>query len=57
MAVEMFAKNLMKAGQEFIDNPMENPFIPSWNRVVSAIPDIYERLHKAVEEDNKEFSQ
>lgn len=55
-AVEMFAKNLMKAGQEFIDKPMENPFIPSWNRVVSAIPDIYERLHHAVEEDNKEFS-
>jgi len=56
MAVEMFAKNLMKAGQEFIDNPMENPFIPSWSRVVSAIPDIYERLNEAVEEDNKEFS-
>jgi glucosyl-3-phosphoglycerate synthase len=56
LAVEMFAKNLMQAGQYFLDNPMENPFIPSWNRVVSAIPDIYERLHKAVEEDNEEFA-
>jgi glucosyl-3-phosphoglycerate synthase len=56
LAVEMFAKNLMKAGQEFLEKPMENPFIPSWNRVVSAIPDIYERLRSAVEEDYKEFS-
>lgn len=57
MAVEMFAKNLLKGGQEFLDKPMENPFIPSWNRVVSAIPDIYERLKIAVEEDTKEFSE
>ncbi|MGH1485212.1 MAG: glycosyl transferase [Cellvibrionaceae bacterium] len=56
LAVEMFAKNLMAAGQEFLDKPMENPFIPSWNRVVSAMPDIYQRLREAVEEDNKEFS-
>lgn len=56
MAVEMFAQNVMKAGQEFLDKPMENPFIPSWNRVVSAMPDIYNRLLSAVEEDHKEFS-
>jgi glucosyl-3-phosphoglycerate synthase len=55
-AVEMFAKNIMRAGQDFLDNPMENPFIPSWNRVVSAIPDIYDRLRHAVEEDYKQFS-
>ncbi len=56
LAVEMFCKNIMTAGQEFIDNPMESPFIPSWNRVVSAVPNIYERLRHAVEEDHKEFS-
>ncbi|MFT7223753.1 MAG: glucosyl-3-phosphoglycerate synthase [Cellvibrionaceae bacterium] len=55
MAIEMFAKNIMKAGQEFLDKPMENPFIPSWNRVVSAIPDIYQQLIDAVEKDHKEF--
>ncbi|MBX2808233.1 MAG: glycosyl transferase [Cellvibrionaceae bacterium] len=54
-AIEMFAKNLMKAGQEFLDKPMDNPFIPCWNRVVSAIPDIYERLHQAVEDDHNDF--
>ncbi|MCC2615541.1 glycosyl transferase [Aestuariibacter halophilus] len=54
-AVEMFAQNIMKAGQSFLDNPMETPFIPSWNRVVSAAPDILERLKNAVEEDYLEF--
>ncbi|MBF7072893.1 glycosyl transferase [Glaciecola sp. MH2013] len=56
-AVEMFAQNIMKAGQSFLDNPMETPFIPSWNRVVSAKPDVLECLKNAVEEDYKEFGQ
>ncbi len=55
-AVEMFAKNIMKAGSSFLDNPMETPFIPAWNRVVSAKPDVLDRLRKAVDEDAKEFS-
>lgn len=54
-AVELFAKNIMKAGDAFLERPMETPFIPSWNRVISAMPDILERLYQAVEEDNKEF--
>lgn len=56
-SVEMFAKNIMDAGQTFLDNPMETPFIPSWNRVQSAIPDIFERLKEAVEADTEEFTQ
>jgi glucosyl-3-phosphoglycerate synthase len=55
-AVELFAKNLMEAGEYFLDNPMETPFIPSWNRVISAVPDILEQLKVAVEEDNLEFA-
>lgn len=54
-AVEMFAQNIMKAGQSFLDNPMETPFIPSWNRVQSAKPDILDRLKEAVELDYQEF--
>lgn len=54
-AVEMFAQNIMIAGQHFLDYPMDTPFIPSWNRVVSAMPDILTRLHQAVEDDRKEF--
>lgn len=56
-AVEMFAQNIMTAGDTFLENPMETPFIPSWNRVISAIPDILERLHDAVEKDNDFFSR
>lgn len=56
VAVEMFTKNIMDAGQIFLNQPMETPFIPSWNRVQSAIPDILERLYQAVEDDYQEFS-
>lgn len=51
-AVELFAANLLEAGSAFLDNPGERPFIPSWNRVRAAIPDLPERLFEAVERDN-----
>lgn len=54
-AVELFAENIVNAGNFFLENPMETPFIPSWNRVISAIPDILERFQLAVEADAKEF--
>jgi glucosyl-3-phosphoglycerate synthase len=54
-AVELFAENIMKAGEAFLDRPMERPFIPSWSRVISAIPDVLEQLHEAVEEDHREY--
>jgi glucosyl-3-phosphoglycerate synthase len=55
-AVEMFAENIIKAGEVFFNSPMEKPFIPSWNRVISAVPDIFEQLIDAVEADAAEFS-
>lgn len=55
-AVEMFASNIMKAGHHFLDNPMERPFIPSWSRVISAMPDVLERLKEAVEADHAQYS-
>ncbi|MFT5013081.1 MAG: glucosyl-3-phosphoglycerate synthase [Patiriisocius sp.] len=51
--VELFAENIMKAGETFLNKPMEQPFIPQWNRVVSAIPDILDQLLEAVEKDQK----
>lgn len=54
-AVEMFAKNILEAGQRFLANPMEKPFMPCWNRVISAVPNILADLYQAVEEDMKEF--
>ncbi len=55
-AVELFAENIMKAGEAFLDRPMERPFIPSWSRVTSAMPDILTRLREAVEEDSAEYA-
>jgi glucosyl-3-phosphoglycerate synthase len=55
-AVELFAQNIKKAGDRFLDNPMETPFIPSWNRVRSAVPDIFERIYGAVKQDSQDFS-
>ncbi len=54
--VELFAENIMKAGKVFLNRPMEQPFIPHWNRVSSAIPDIYERLLDAVQKDMDMYS-
>lgn len=54
-SVEMFARNIMDAGQQFLENPMETPFTPSWNRVQSALPDIFERLYAAVEADYLDY--
>ena len=54
-AVEMFAKNILEAGQRFLANPMEKPFMPCWNRVISAVPNILSDLYQAVDDDMKEF--
>ena len=54
-AVELFAMNIMKAGEGFILKPMDTPFIPTWSRVKSAIPDFLGRLEKVVNDDNKKY--
>ena len=51
--VELFAENIIKAGEQVLDKPMEMALMPSWSRVRSAIPFIYEKLIDAVENDNK----
>jgi glucosyl-3-phosphoglycerate synthase len=52
-AAEAFVRCIESAGKQFLETPMEVPYVPSWNRVVSAVPNIFELLIKAVEEDNK----
>ncbi len=54
--VELFALNIIKAGESFLKSPMDTPFIPTWSRVKSAIPDYLKRLKEAINEDNKNFS-
>ena len=55
--VEMFASNIMKAGDIFFENPMDTPFSPTWSRVNSAIPDFLERFKLAVEKDNDKYEK
>lgn len=55
-AVELFAQNIVKAGNMFLENPMETPFIPSWNRICSAEPTLLDDMMAAVVADNEEFS-
>ena len=55
-AVELFARNIIQAGDLFLERPMQKPFIPSWARVESAIPSILKDLKEAVEEDHREYA-
>jgi glucosyl-3-phosphoglycerate synthase len=50
--VELFSRVLLAAGEEFLSRPDESPFVHNWSRVLSAVPDVYERLLGAVEADN-----
>jgi glucosyl-3-phosphoglycerate synthase len=50
--IEAFTRAIQIAGQEFMENPLYSPLIPSWNRVTSAIPKFLDQLRVAVEEDN-----
>lgn len=54
LAVELFSDVITSSGQVYSDSPGDKPFVPSWNRVQSAFPDILERLHDAVERDNQD---
>ena len=54
-AVELFADNIIEAGHIFLDKPSETPFIPTWNRVHAADPDLMSDMLKGVAEDLEEF--
>ena len=54
-AVELFAENIIKAGVYFLENPQETPFIPSWTRVNSALPEIGKKFIAAAEADINEY--
>ena len=50
--VELFSRVVLAAGDEFLNRPDESPFIHNWSRVVSAVPDVFDRILGAVEADN-----
>lgn len=52
-AAEAFVQCIVSAGEQFLETPIEVPYIPNWNRVVSAVPNIFDLLIEAVEEDKR----
>jgi len=50
--VHAFARGLRLAAESFLADPLGQPLIPNWNRVVAAMPDVFTRLNEAVENDN-----
>ncbi|MEO0485181.1 MAG: glycosyl transferase [Pseudomonadota bacterium] len=53
--IELFAENIMRAGQVFIDNPYETPFIPTWNRIHAAAPGFLNDFTQAARADEEEY--
>jgi glucosyl-3-phosphoglycerate synthase len=53
LAVDTFTNGIKKAAEIITEDPLGVPLIASWDRVISAIPDILGMIKKAVEEDNK----
>ena len=56
-AVETFSQCIMDAGSSFLENPMDTPFIPSWNRVNSALPSLQAEFLAAVDADMEQYSK
>ena len=51
-AVEAFARAVRLASDAYLGDPVGPPLIPSWNRVLAALPDVFDRLVAAVDRDN-----
>ena len=54
LAVATFAESLKRAAGEFLEDPRGRPLIPNWNRIVAAIPELFEILVDAADRDMKE---
>jgi glucosyl-3-phosphoglycerate synthase len=52
-AIEGFSSSILDAGDTYMESPKETPFIPNWMRVMSAEPDLPERILEAVQLDNQ----
>jgi glucosyl-3-phosphoglycerate synthase len=54
-SIELFAENIMRAGQVFLEKPHETPFIPTWNRVHAADPNFLADMNAAAMADDAEY--
>ncbi|MEM6305125.1 MAG: glycosyl transferase [Pseudomonadota bacterium] len=54
-AIELFADNIMRAGNDFLENPHESPFITTWSRVHAADTQFLTDLTEAAHLDAAEY--
>ena len=52
MAVDAFLQGIKLASDGFLQDPLGVPMISNWSRVAAAVPDIFDRLIEAVEQDH-----
>ncbi|MEI4471683.1 glycosyl transferase [Frigidibacter sp. MR17.24] len=55
-AIELFARNVVEAGRVYLEFPAATPFIPTWNRVHAADPQLMRDMLAAVAADAEEFT-
>ena len=53
-AVDVFARAVIEAGENFLADPGADSRSPSWAQIRAEIPDLPERLAKAIEDDHRE---
>ncbi len=53
VTIEAFTQAVQTAGLDFLKDPLYSPLIPSWNRVISALPDCLDDIRSVVEEENR----
>ncbi|MBI1852501.1 MAG: glycosyl transferase [Planctomycetes bacterium] len=53
IAIEAFTRAIDIAGRDVLADPIAGSYLPNWNRVTSAIPEMPELLEHAVDEDNR----
>ena len=54
-SIELFAENIMRAGQIFLEKPSETPFIATWSRVHAADQSLMDDMLTAVAGDYRDL--
>lgn len=50
-AIEAFAEAIGRSGTRYVEDPVGQPALPTWSRVIDAIPDISSRLRAVAVQD------
>ena len=51
LAVATFVRGIRTAARDFMEDPLGEPLIPTWNHVESALPEFFDELRETVDRD------